>query len=90
VAAAEGDAEHDLARTREQATALVAQARLEEASERATGAAEVLAQASTRDAHVLEHAQQESAALERDGAKRLNAVARDIVQTLLDEQLLGP
>lgn len=77
------DAAEEVSRARERGAAVLAHARLEADSERAAAAAKVSAEASTRDAEVLEQARREAAALEEAGLAQMPALVGRVMEALL-------
>jgi len=84
------DADRTLAKARDSADALVAQARLDAGAEQSRSAARVLDTASERDAQLLDRARQEAVDLKETGTARLPEAVRNIIETLLSEQLPQP
>jgi vacuolar-type H+-ATPase subunit H len=76
-------ADEAVVRARVQAAAILAQARLDAGAERATAAARVEQEGSSRDTQVLEQARREAAALEEAGLARIPAVVAEVMDALL-------
>ncbi|MDJ0322690.1 hypothetical protein QMG61_02790 [Cryobacterium sp. PH31-AA6] len=90
VQAARLASESELSHARESADALIAQARLDAGAEQSRAAARVLDAASETDTQLLERADGEAAELRETGTARMPAAVRQVIDTLLAEQLTRP
>jgi len=81
------EADGVLSHAREQAAAIIAQARVDEGVERARAAAQVEQAASEQDARLLAHARKEADDLEEARMALLPGTARRVIDNLWSEQL---
>ena len=81
------EADRVLSRAREQAAAIIAQARLDEGVERSRAAGRVEQTASEQDARLLAHAREEADDLEEARTALLPGTARRVIDNLWSEQL---
>lgn len=90
VAAARRQAEHDVAKARTQAAAIVSQAKLDAGAARAEAAAVVEREAGARGARVMERARQEAESVEEAGLALIPAVVGKVINSLLVPQTAEP
>jgi len=85
VEAARLHAEHDMAKARTQAAAILSRARLDAGAERARAAAHVERAAAQKDQLVIEQAHREAATLEASAMARIPSLVDEVI-----DDLLGP